>query len=148
MIHNSSMELPTGAVMAIIGAPWLIWLVLTRMKAGNGGGMTTSMSTGGRVRRFAFMPLAILFSAITILLLLLSTMFGGMRIPLAELLPSLFQSDGMFSTLVQLRIPRTLVAAGSGAALAVSGVLIQMAVRNPLADASIVGVSSVQGWEQ
>lgn len=37
MIHNSSMELPTGAVMAIIGAPWLIWLVLTRMKAGNGG---------------------------------------------------------------------------------------------------------------
>ncbi|MEK4851407.1 iron ABC transporter permease [Paenibacillus sp. FSL H7-0756] len=145
MIHNSSMELPTGAVMAIIGAPWLIWLVLTRMKAGNGGGMTTSMSTGGRVRRFAFMPLAILFSAITILLLLLSTMFGGMRIPLAELLPSLFQSDGMFSTLVQLRIPRTLVAAGSGAALAVSGVLIQMAVRNPLADASIVGVSSGAG---
>lgn len=131
--------------MAIIGAPWLIWLVLTRMKAGNGGGMTTSMSTGGRVRRFAFMPLAILFSAITILLLLLSTMFGGMRIPLAELLPSLFQSDGMFSALVQLRIPRTLVAAGAGAALAISGVLIQMAVRNPLADASIVGVSSGAG---
>ena len=70
------MELPTGAVMAIIGAPWLIWLVLTRMKAGNGAGMTTSMSTGGGVRRFAFTPVAILFSTITILLVLLSTMFG------------------------------------------------------------------------
>lgn len=145
MVHNSSMELPTGAVMAIIGAPWLIWLVLTRMKAANGSGMSTSMSTGAPSRRFAFGPMALIFSVITVVLILLSTMFGGMRIPLADLLPSLFQSDGLFSALVQLRIPRTLVAAGAGAALAISGVLIQMAVRNPLADASIVGVSSGAG---
>ncbi|KQY82768.1 Fe3+-siderophore ABC transporter permease [Paenibacillus sp. Root52] len=144
MVHNSSMELPTGAVMAIIGAPWLIWLVLTRMKAANGGGMTTSMSTGSR-RRWAFGPLAVVFSAATILLILVSTMFGGMRIPLGDLIPSLFTSDGLFSGIIQLRIPRTLVAAGAGAALAISGVLIQMAVRNPLADASIVGVSSGAG---
>ncbi|MFC9709406.1 iron ABC transporter permease [Paenibacillus sp. NPDC056933] len=145
MVHNSSMELPTGAVMAIIGAPWLIWLVLTRMKTANGSGMSASMSTGAPSRHFAFGPMAILFSVITVLLILLSTMFGGMRIPLADLLPSLFQSDGLFSALIQLRIPRTLVAAGAGAALAISGVLIQMAVRNPLADASIVGVSSGAG---
>lgn len=115
MVHNSSMELPTGAVMAIIGAPWLIWLVLTRMKAANGSGMSTSMSTGGAARRFAFGPMAVLFSVITVVLILLSTMFGGMRIPLADWLPSLFQSDGLFSALIQLRIPRTLVAAGAGA---------------------------------
>ncbi|WP_153979541.1 iron ABC transporter permease [Paenibacillus xylanilyticus] len=145
MVHNSSMELPTGAVMAIIGAPWLIWLVLTRMKAANGSGMSSSMSTGAPSRRFAFGPMAVLFSVVTIALILLSTMFGGMRIPLADLLPSLFQSDGLFSAVIQLRIPRTLVAAGAGAALAISGVLIQMAVRNPLADASIVGVSSGAG---
>ncbi|MFS0871843.1 iron ABC transporter permease [Paenibacillus xylanilyticus] len=145
MVHNSSMELPTGAVMAIIGAPWLIWLVLTRMKASNGSGMSSSMSTGAPSRRFAFGPMAVLFSVITVALILLSTMFGGMRIPLADLLPSLFRSDGLFSGIVQLRIPRTLVAAGAGAALAISGVLIQMAVRNPLADASIVGVSSGAG---
>ncbi|MDQ0171239.1 iron ABC transporter permease [Paenibacillus tundrae] len=144
MVHNSSMELPTGAVMAIIGAPWLIWLVLTRMKAANGGGMTTSMSTGAR-RRWAFGPLAVVFSVATVLLILVSTMFGGMRIPLNDLIPSLFTSDGLFSGIIQLRIPRTLVAAGAGAALAISGVLIQMAVRNPLADASIVGVSSGAG---
>ncbi|MGG4482197.1 iron ABC transporter permease [Paenibacillus illinoisensis] len=145
MVHNSSMELPTGAVMAIIGAPWLIWLVLTRMKAANGSGMSSSMSTGAPSRRFAFGPMAVLFSVVTIALILLSTMFGGLRIPLADLLPSLFQSDGLFSAVIQLRIPRTLVAAGAGAALAISGVLIQMAVRNPLADASIVGVSSGAG---
>ena len=145
MVHNSSMELPTGAVMAIIGAPWLIWLVLTRMKAANGSGMSSSMSTGAPSRRFAFGPMAVLFSVVTIALILLSTMFGGLRIPLADLLPILFQSDGLFSAVIQLRIPRTLVAAGAGAALAISGVLIQMAVRNPLADASIVGVSSGAG---
>ncbi|WP_127538833.1 iron ABC transporter permease [Paenibacillus illinoisensis] len=145
MVHNSSMELPTGAVMAIIGAPWLIWLVLTRMKAANGSGMSSSMSTGAPSRRFAFGPMAVLFSVVTIALILLSTMFGGLRIPLADLLPSLFRSDGLFSAVIQLRIPRTLVAAGAGAALAISGVLIQMAVRNPLADASIVGVSSGAG---
>lgn len=145
MVHNSSMELPTGAVMAIIGAPWLIWLVLTRMKAANGSGMSTSMSTGARSRRWAFGPIAVIFTVLTLALVLLSTMFGGMRIPMADLLPSLFQSDGLFSAIIQLRIPRTLVAAGAGAALAISGVLIQMAVRNPLADASIVGVSSGAG---
>ncbi|RAW15195.1 MULTISPECIES: iron ABC transporter permease [Paenibacillus] len=145
MVHNSSLELPTGAVMAIIGAPWLIWLVLTRMKAANGSGMSTSMSTGARSRRWAFGPIAIIFTVLTLVLVLLSTMFGGMRIPMADLLPSLFQSDGLYSAIVQLRIPRTLVAAGAGAALAISGVLIQMAVRNPLADASIVGVSSGAG---
>ncbi|MET3940555.1 ABC-type Fe3+-siderophore transport system permease subunit [Paenibacillus sp. PvP094] len=145
MVHNSSMELPTGAVMAIIGAPWLIWLVLTRMKAANSSGMSSSMSTGAPSRRFAFGPMAVLFSVVTIALILLSTMFGGLRIPLADLLPSLFRSDGLFSAVIQLRIPRTLVAAGAGAALAISGVLIQMAVRNPLADASIVGVSSGAG---
>jgi len=145
MVHNSSLELPTGAVMAIIGAPWLIWLVLTRMKAANGSGMSTSMSTGARSRRWAFGPIAIIFTVLTLALVLLSTMFGGMRIPMADLLPSLFQSDGLYSAIVQLRIPRTLVAAGAGAALAISGVLIQMAVRNPLADASIVGVSSGAG---
>ncbi|MDN4599748.1 iron ABC transporter permease [Paenibacillus sp. F6_3S_P_1C] len=145
MVHNSSMELPTGAVMAIIGAPWLIWLVLTRMKAANGSGMSTSMSTGARSRRWAFGPIATIFTVLTLALVLLSTMFGGMRIPMADLLPSLFQSDGLFSAIIQLRIPRTLVAAGAGAALAISGVLIQMAVRNPLADASIVGVSSGAG---
>lgn len=145
MIHKSSLELPTGAMMAIIGAPWLIWLVLTRMKAANGPAANTSMSTGSRGRRWPFRRLAVLFTVITVGVTLLSTMFGGMRIPLADLLPSLFSSDGPFSAMVQLRIPRTLVAAGAGAALAIAGVLIQMAVRNPLADASVVGVTSGAG---
>ncbi|WP_046226921.1 iron ABC transporter permease [Paenibacillus dauci] len=145
MVHNSNMELPTGAVMALIGAPWLIWLVLVKMKAANGVGGATSMSTGTSVQRWPFGRLAIIFTILTVILIVGSTMFGGLRIPLGDLLPSLFSSDGLYSALLQFRIPRTLVAAGAGAALAISGVLIQMSVRNPLADASIVGVSSGAG---
>ncbi|WP_458121652.1 iron ABC transporter permease [Paenibacillus sp. Z6-24] len=145
MVHNSSMELPTGAVMALIGAPWLIWLVLVKMKAANGVGGSASMSTGASAQRWPFGRLAVIFTVLAVVLTVGSTMFGGLRIPLGDLLPSLFSPDGLYSALLQFRIPRTLVAAGAGAALAISGVLIQMAVRNPLADASIVGVSSGAG---
>ncbi|WPP42732.1 iron ABC transporter permease [Paenibacillus hunanensis] len=145
MVRNSSMELQTGAVMAIIGAPWLIWLVMTRMKA-SGAAATSSIHTGRTLRRVPFPVLAAVFIVLTLLVVIGSTMFGGMRIPPAELLSSLFGSDGLYSALIQLRIPRTLVAAGAGAALAISGTLIQLAVRNPLADASIVGVTSGAGF--
>ncbi|NIB39982.1 iron ABC transporter permease [Pseudomaricurvus alkylphenolicus] len=42
----------------------------------------------------------------------------------------------------QIRLPRTLLAAIIGAALAVSGVVMQGLFRNPLADPSLIGVSS------
>lgn len=44
--------------------------------------------------------------------------------------------------LFELRLPRTLLAAFVGAALAVSGALMQGLFRNPLADPGLVGVSS------
>lgn len=146
MIRNGSMEMPTGAMMALIGAPWLIWLVLSRMKLAAGGNHQTSMSVGGRSRRLGYVGLAWALGTGTLLLLLLSTMFGGTKIPFVDWFYTLIgQGEGLHSAMLQLRIPRTLVAAGAGAALAVSGVLIQMAVRNPMADASVLGVSSGAG---
>lgn len=44
-----------------------------------------------------------------------------------------------------IRLPRVFVGATGGAALAVSGVLLQTAVRNPLADAGLLGVSAGAG---
>ncbi len=146
MLQTASMRLPTGAIMAVIGAPWLIWLVLTKIKTKER--MSPSESTGGSrtlFRRFSYWQIATVFLIMTIALILLSTMFGGMKIPANQLLPSIFQPNSAFYPMMQVRIPRTLTAAGAGAALAISGVLIQIAVRNPLADASIVGVSSGAG---
>src|SRR5699024_2064902 len=41
-----------------------------------------------------------------------------------------------------LRLPRIIIALFAGAALAVSGVLLQAVMRNPLAEPGIIGVSS------
>ncbi|WP_342480651.1 iron ABC transporter permease [Paenibacillus sp. FSL L8-0340] len=147
VVRSNVGEIPVGAVMAIIGAPWLIWLVLTKMKniSGSGSGQS-SMSVGGAALRMRFVPTAIFMTALLLVVILVSLSLGGTRIPLADLLGSLIPGgDQSFSVLLNLRLPRTLVAACGGIALAISGVLIQSAVRNPLADASIIGVTSGAG---
>ncbi|MEK3657982.1 iron ABC transporter permease [Paenibacillus sp. FSL F4-0236] len=147
MVRSSVGEMPVGAVMAIIGAPWLIWLVLTKMKniSGSGSGQS-SMNIGGTALRMRFVPAVITMTVLLVAVILVSLSLGGTRIPISELLSSLIHSgDGSYSVLLNLRLPRTLVAAGGGIALAISGVLIQSVVRNPLADASIIGVTSGAG---
>jgi ABC-type Fe3+-siderophore transport system permease subunit len=148
MVRSSLGEMPVGAVMAIIGAPWLIWLVLSKMKniSGSGTGQS-SMSIGGAALRMRFVPTAIFMTVLLIVIILVSLTLGGTKIPIVDLLRSLVGTgDSSYSVLLNLRLPRTLVAAGGGIALAISGVLIQSAVRNPLADASIIGVTSGAGF--
>lgn len=148
MVRSNLGEMPVGAVMAIIGAPWLIWLVLTKMKNISGAGSgQSSMNIGGVALRMRFAPTVISMTALLIVIILVSLSLGGTRIPIADLLGSLVGGgDSSYSVLLNLRLPRTLVAAGGGIALAISGVLIQSAVRNPLADASIIGVTSGAGF--
>src|SRR5699024_6239714 len=45
-----------------------------------------------------------------------------------------------------LRLPRIIIALFAGAALSVSGVLLQAVMRNPLAEPGIIGVSSGAGF--
>jgi len=131
----------------MIGAPWLIWFVLTKMKGVSGSAGHSSMNIGRIPIRFRFFHLVTIMSVLAIGLILISMTLGGTRIPLDSLMGSLIGAEGApsYSVLLQLRLPRTLVAAGAGIALAVSGVLIQSAVRNPLADASVIGVTSGAG---
>lgn len=148
MVRSSLGEMPVGAVMAIIGAPWLIWLVISKMKhiSGSGTGQS-SMNVGSVVLRMRFVPTAVFMTVLLAVIIIVSLSLGGTKIPIADLLSSLADAgDSSYSVLLNLRLPRTLVAAGGGIALAVSGVLIQSAVRNPLADASIIGVTSGAGF--
>ncbi len=136
-------ELPAGAVTAAIGAPWLIWLVLRRLKSEGGGGASASMSVGFRRRRAPFGAMAALFGALLVVVTIASLAFGGTRIPVGDVIAAVFGGGGETSSfaVLQLRLPRTLVAAAAGMALALSGLLMQTAVRNPLADASVIGVT-------
>lgn len=55
------------------------------------------------------------------------------------------QTPGLADILTQIRLPRTLIATTVGAALAVSGYILQALSRNPLADPYLTGVSSGSG---
>ena len=46
------------------------------------------------------------------------------------------------ATIFDLRFPRIFIAMFGGAAMAVSGVLLQAVMKNPLADPGIIGISS------
>ncbi|MFP3454237.1 iron chelate uptake ABC transporter family permease subunit, partial [Bacillus sp. SIMBA_154] len=52
------------------------------------------------------------------------------------------QGEGNTFVLNTLRIPRTLLAVLVGAALAVSGLILQGLIRNPLASPDIIGITS------
>ncbi len=51
-------------------------------------------------------------------------------------------SNEAVDSIIDLRLPRILIALMVGAMLAVSGALLQAALQNPLAEANIIGVSS------
>lgn len=68
---------------------------------------------------------------------------GSLQVNPMQLLSGLFVSyDETVSTIYDLRLPRILIAMVGGAATAVAGVLLQVAIRNPLADPGIIGVSA------
>ncbi len=80
---------------------------------------------------------------------ILSIGVGSFPLPPAEVLASLVggphgsSADSAATAVVwQLRLPRILIAMAVGAALATSGAMYQAAYRNPLVDASILGVSA------
>lgn len=68
---------------------------------------------------------------------------GSLKVTPSELFSGLFiEYDPDVATIYDLRFPRIFIAMLGGAATAVSGVLLQAVMKNPLADPGIIGVSS------
>lgn len=98
----------------------------------------------------------VLLTAAICVLVVVSGAVGSVQVSLREaaqivlghLIPGMpWMSDKSLTPLQdqavwQFRLPRTLLAALAGAALALAGALIQVTVRNPLAEPYILGVSS------
>jgi iron complex transport system permease protein len=79
----------------------------------------------------------IVLSIITAGIVIAATLVGAATIPWSNLL----EDQGGRVVLLKIRLPRVLLAAIVGAALAVSGLTFQNLLRNPLADPFILGVS-------
>jgi len=81
-----------------------------------------------------------------LLLTLLSLAVGAVPLTLQDTWHAVWSDSSPYSHLVlQLRLPRTLLAWPVGAALAVSGALVQGVTRNPLAAPDVIGVTSGAG---
>jgi len=91
----------------------------------------------------------IVLGIVTILLFALNLLFGSVTIPVGDVVSILLGNEGAKASwqfiVLESRLPQAITAMLCGAALAVSGLLLQTAFRNPLAGPSVFGINSGAG---
>lgn len=88
-------------------------------------------------------------AVLLIVTIVYSATTGSIKMGFFEFLGALFEpGNSQMEAIRDLRFPRMIVALFAGAALSVSGVLLQSIMRNPLADAGIIGISSGAAFVQ
>ena len=97
-------------------------------------------------RRRALFILAAL-AALAVASLALALMVGSVHVPLGDVFPALFGAENSMSAEVvrSLRLPRALAGFACGGLLALAGALLQVLLRNPLADPYVLGISGGAG---
>lgn len=102
-------------------------------------GDTSLVNTKARQR------ILLLLGAACVLLFLVALGIGAVNIQLSQLIGILFNhtSDSLESAVVwEIRLPRIVLAMVVGAGLSACGAIMQAIFRNPLADPSLIGISS------
>ncbi|SFP85198.1 iron ABC transporter permease [Salibacterium halotolerans] len=146
IIDPSFSELPVGAISALIGAPWLIWLVL-RMQQRQSGQQNASVMAGRPTRE---LPLTILLPVLIVLIAVMgfiSLASGNYGFEPVAFFQAVSGSSNEFmkNLIVDFRLSRALLACLAGMILAASGLVFQGVLRNPLADPSVIGITSGGG---
>src|SRR5690606_9341991 len=122
-------EIPVGAMTALVGGPWLLYLAWKTAKSTKGG----DRQMGGALKPIK-LPYAMIVTVILIVsIVLVAISYNGMS----------WSMEWMKPVIWNFRIPRVLTAFIVGIMLAITGVLLQGVLRNPLADASVLGVTSM-----
>lgn len=121
--------LPTGSATALFGAPALLWLCRRRMSATDHQALTLPHGAE-RFGRNKFMLLMCLTVAAVMVSLALAPTLSGWRFQWPDALTLAF------------RWPRIVSAFAAGGLMAVSGVILQRLIKNPLASPDIIGMSA------
>lgn len=85
----------------------------------------------------------IILAVLLLVLFFVSVSLGSLKVTPGQLLNGLFvEYNKDVATVFDLRFPRILISMLAGAALEVSGVLMQAVMKNPIADPGVIGISS------
>ena len=85
----------------------------------------------------------VLMAVLLMVLFFAAINIGSLKVSFGELMRGLFvERIDEVATIYDLRFPRIIISMLAGAAIAVSGVLFQAVLKNPLADPGIIGISS------
>lgn len=89
-------------------------------------------------------PALLTSAALALLAIVAGAAIGAVNLPVGRVIAAITGGGDAIerSIVLELRLPRVLLAALTGAALAMSGAVFQAMLRNPLADPYILGVSS------
>lgn len=87
----------------------------------------------------------VLTLGLMVLLFGLSIRLGTYTLSFGEIWAAFQPDDKNYFTLMEYRLPRAVLAILLGGALAISGVLVQSVVRNPLASPDILGINNAAG---
>ncbi|MDN0083586.1 iron ABC transporter permease [Crenobacter sp. SG2305] len=131
--------LPLGVATALVGTPLLIWLIQRQSRL-----VPPSADTLGTAVPSRRWPVLLLATLIPVLLVT-GLFYGSLPLPDDALSDWLAQIPSSGALLVELRLPRLVLALTAGALLALSGGLLQQVVRNPLAGPELMGVSQGAG---
>ncbi|WP_407977167.1 Fe(3+)-hydroxamate ABC transporter permease FhuB [Brucella pseudogrignonensis] len=127
-----TMDVPAGSLTAILAAPLLL-IILQKARAL--GAQTSSLADGVSIKcqtpSFHLLLLSGLV-ALTLFVLVMTRSEGGWHILVASEWVSYFE----------WRVPRIIVAAATGAMLAIAGCLMQRMTGNPMASPELLGISS------
>lgn len=132
------MEIPAGAVSALLGAPLLLWL-LRDIRPGREN-LRTEMSPRAGYAADASVTLRLLIAMVALSAIVVITLAVG-RGP--EGWHIAWGTD--FADLLPWRLPRVAVAAAAGCLLALAGLFLQKITANPLASPEVLGISSGAG---
>jgi len=135
-------EVPAGIFTALVGAPWMIWLARRVGAMQGAGAQPVPLAQAARPAR-AWLPWVMALVALAVVSLL-ALRFGDSHVSWTALIRTLTGDAPnalIRNALIDHRLPRMLVAGMAGMALAVSGLLVQGVVRNPLAAPDLVGIT-------
>lgn len=89
---------------------------------------------------------SILFTIVILVLFVFNLLFGSVNIPVSSVIDILLgknvEKQAWEHIILDSRLPQAITALFTGGAIAVSGLLLQTAFRNPLADSGILGISA------